>query len=125
MLKNPEEGISYSLITSIYFPLLLKELNCKKEKKKKIRKNSSSLFHDNLGSNNESNMFFLTMKKSVGLTVFLVLCLNGSFSPAYSVFHKHHSKGCIAVTAASALSSQLTPDPPAASPWQRRTWLGL
>ena len=60
MLKNPEEGISYSLMTSICFPLLFKELNCKKEKKK-IRKNLSSLFNDNLGSDNESNMFFLIM----------------------------------------------------------------
>lgn len=38
VLKNPEEGISYSLITSVYFPLLLKELDHKKEKKK-LRKN--------------------------------------------------------------------------------------
>lgn len=37
MLKNMEEGISYSLITSIYFPLLLNKLN-HKVKKKKIRK---------------------------------------------------------------------------------------
>lgn len=57
MLKNTEEGMSYSLITSIYFPLLLNKLNHKKEKKK--NQETSSLFNDNLGSNNEQ--LFLIM----------------------------------------------------------------
>jgi len=61
MLKNPEEGISYSLITTICFPLLLREPNGEKDKKK-IRKNLHSLFNDNLGFDNESNMFFLIME---------------------------------------------------------------
>lgn len=57
MLKNTEEGMSYGLITSIYFPLLLNKLNHKKEKKK--NQETSSLFNDNLGSNNEQ--LFLIM----------------------------------------------------------------
>lgn len=54
MLRIPEEVVSYSL----YFPLLLKELNHKEEKKNN-QENLSSLFNDNLGLNNESNMLFL------------------------------------------------------------------
>lgn len=54
MLRIPEEVVSYSL----YFPLLLKELNHKEEKKNN-QENLSSLFNDNLGLDNESNMLFL------------------------------------------------------------------
>lgn len=54
MRRNPEELVSYSL----YFPLLLKELN-HKEEKKIIRKTLSSLFNDNLALDNESNTLFL------------------------------------------------------------------
>lgn len=57
MLKNTEEGMSYSLITSIYFPLLLNKLNHKKEKKK--NQETSSLFNDNLGSNNEQLLLIM------------------------------------------------------------------
>ena len=55
MLRIPEEVVSYSL----YFPLLLKELNHKEEKKKNNQENLSSLFNDNLRLDNESNMLFL------------------------------------------------------------------
>lgn len=71
-------------------------------------KTLSSLCNDNLGLDNESNMFFLIYVKSVDLTTFLVFCLNGSFSPAYSTFHKHHSKGCIMAMALFALSPQIS-----------------
>lgn len=56
----------------------------------------------------KATCFFLIYVKSVGLTTFLVFCLNGSFLPAYSTFHKHHSKGCIMAMALFALSPQIS-----------------